>query len=143
MTARIAILADDLTGAGDTAVQFLRAGWETELQFQATIGRARGVAMTTDSRNRSAAEAARSAAALVTQIRAAGITHLYKKIDSTLRGQVRAELEAVLDNWSSRATAVVCPAFPALGRTVRGGELRVNDVPVARTPFAADPVTPV
>ena len=32
MTTRIGIVADDLTGAGDTAVQFVRAGWQTELR---------------------------------------------------------------------------------------------------------------
>jgi D-threonate/D-erythronate kinase len=124
-------------------VQFVRAGWDTELRFEPTIGRTPVVAMTTDTRNRSRQDAARIVGAAVAAIRAAGIAHIYKKIDSTMRGQVRAELEAVLDNWSPRTTAVVCPAFPALGRTVRGGELRVNDVPVAKTALAADPVTPV
>ncbi|HCQ48919.1 MAG TPA: four-carbon acid sugar kinase family protein, partial [Achromobacter sp.] len=33
MTPTIAIVADDLTGSGDTAVQFVRAGWSTHLSI--------------------------------------------------------------------------------------------------------------
>jgi uncharacterized protein YgbK (DUF1537 family) len=147
MMTRIGIVADDLTGAGDTAVQFVRAGWETELRLRPAVApaatSARVVAVTTDSRNQTALEAAASVSAAVKQLRETGITHLYKKIDSTLRGQIRAEIHAALDGWLPAAIAVVCPAFPAAGRTVSDGELRVNGVQVAKTAAGSDPVTPV
>lgn len=143
MATRIGILADDLTGAGDTAVQFVRAGWDTELQLRPGKTAARVIAVTTDSRNHTAREAGDAVIATVQLLREAGITHLYKKIDSTLRGHVRAEVQAALGSWSPRAIAIVCPAFPAAGRTVVDGELRVDGVAVAQTAIGADPVTPV
>jgi uncharacterized protein YgbK (DUF1537 family) len=143
MTIRIGIVADDLTGAGDTAVQFVRAGWDTELQLRPRATRASVVAVTTDSRSQSERAAADAVIAAVNRLRAAGITRLYKKIDSTLRGRVRAEVNAALESWSPRAIAIVCPAFPASGRTVVGGEVRVDNVPVAKTALGSDPVTPV
>jgi uncharacterized protein YgbK (DUF1537 family) len=147
MTTRIGIVADDLTGAGDTAVQFVRAGWHTELRLRPAATpaatSAQVIAVTTDSRNQPAQEAAGSVSAAVKHLREAGVTHLYKKIDSTLRGQIRAEIHAALDGWLPEAVAVVCPAFPAAGRTIANGNLRVNGVEVAKTAVAADPVTPV
>jgi uncharacterized protein YgbK (DUF1537 family) len=143
MMNRIGIMADDLTGASDTAVQFVRAGWDAELQLRPYATRANVIAVTTDSRNQSARDAANAVAATLTRLREAGITHVYKKIDSTLRGHVSAEVQAALDNWSPGAIAIVCPAFPAAGRTVIDGELRVNGVPVAQTAASRDPVSPV
>jgi uncharacterized protein YgbK (DUF1537 family) len=143
MMNRIGIIADDLTGASDTAVQFVRAGWDTELQLRPYTTRANVIAVTTDSRNQNAPDAATAVANTVMRLREAGITHIYKKIDSTLRGHISAEVQAVIDNWSPGAIAIVCPAFPAAGRTVVGGELRVNGVPVAQTAASSDPVSPV
>lgn len=54
---------------------------------------------------------------------------LYKKIDSTLRGHVRAELSALAGVLRQRRPIFFCPAFPAQGRTVRGGRLAVNGQP--------------
>jgi uncharacterized protein YgbK (DUF1537 family) len=140
---RIAVIADDLTGAGDTAAQFLRAGWRTELQLTAAASRAQVVAISTDSRAMPADQAARAAADAVRHMRDSGVTHLYKKVDSTMRGPVRAEIDGVLDAWSPDAVAVVCPAFPATGRVVRDGVLLVDGVEVHRTAVGRDPVGPV
>ncbi len=139
----VAVVADDLTGAGDTAVQFVRSGWRTELQLTAAESAAEVVAVTTDSRAMPAREAAAEAAGAVRRLREAGVERLYKKVDSTLRGPIRAEIDAVLAVWSANAVAVVCPAFPANGRTVRDGVLLVDGVEVHRTAVGRDPVTPV
>ncbi|GHD20472.1 four-carbon acid sugar kinase family protein [Nocardiopsis kunsanensis] len=139
----IAVVADDLTGAGDTAVQFVRAGWRTELQLTTAETVAEVVSVTTDSRALPADEAARAAGEAVRDLRAAGADLLYKKVDSTLRGPIRAEIDGVLKGWGPRAVAVVCPAFPANGRTVRDGVLLVNGTEVHRTAAGQDPVTPV
>ncbi|PRX99688.1 four-carbon acid sugar kinase family protein [Allonocardiopsis opalescens] len=143
MSPVIAVVADDLTGAGDAALQFLHAGWSTELLLAPGASGAEVVAVSTDSRALGADTAAHAAGASARTLREAGARHLYKKVDSTLRGPVRAEIDAVRRAWSPAATAVVCPAFPAAGRTVRDGVLLVDGVPVAETGFGADPVTPV
>ena len=147
----VAIVADDLTGSGDTAVQFVRAGWVTHL----SIGGARDafegagasdaevLAVTTHSRPMPADEAAAVVANEIRILRQAGVRRLYKKVDSTLRGAFRAEIEATRQAWGENAIVVVCPAFPATGRTVRGGTVYVEGVAVTETSAATDPVTPV
>jgi uncharacterized protein YgbK (DUF1537 family) len=67
---------------------------------------------------------------------------VYKKLDSTLRGNVAAELAAALGG-ARRERVVVAPAFPAAGRTTVGGIQRVHGVPVDETEMANDPANPV
>ncbi|MPT26773.1 MAG: four-carbon acid sugar kinase family protein [Achromobacter sp.] len=151
MNPTIAIVADDLTGSGDTAVQFVRAGWSTHLSIgdadEALSGPATAgvevLAATTNSRALSAAEAARVVRQNVQRLRAAGVSRLYKKVDSTLRGAFKAEIDAAREAWGPDTVAVICPAFPATGRTVEDGVLFVNGKPVTETSAATDPVTPV
>jgi uncharacterized protein YgbK (DUF1537 family) len=140
---RIGIIADDLTGASDTAVQFVRAGWNTELQLDLFPSSASAIAVTTDSRHADPRSAADAVSSVVSRFRRAGVTHLYKKIDSTLRGQIRAETHAVREAWSPTSLAVVCPAYPAHGRLLTGGMLLVRGTPVAQTAAGSDPVSPV
>lgn len=146
----VAIVADDLTGAGDTAVQFVRAGWVTQLSMggadEALSGagaRAEVLAVTTNSRAMAPAAAGEAVRREVRRLRQAGVRRLYKKVDSTLRGAFRAEIEAARAAWSDDAVAVICPAFPATGRTVRDGVLLVDGRPVTETSAATDLVTPV
>lgn len=147
----IAIVADDLTGSGDTAVQFVRVGWRAQLSVgraqQALIdpgsNRAEVLAVTTHSRALSADQAAQVVSEDVAALRAAGIKRLYKKVDSTLRGPFLAEIDAARRAWRDDAIAVVCPAFPATGRSLEEGVLYVDGKPVTETSAATDPVTPV
>ncbi|APU13804.1 four-carbon acid sugar kinase family protein [Actinoalloteichus fjordicus] len=143
MKPRLAIIADDLTGANDTAVQFARAGWNTELQFRPARTDSEVLAVTTDSRHAEPAEAARLVTEAVGRLRAEGVEHLYKKVDSTVRGPVAEETSAAIAAWGPDALAVVCPAFPSAGRIVRAGTLLVDGVPVAETSAGSDPVTSV
>ena len=73
MMTRIGIVADDLTGAGDTAVQFVHAGWQTELWLRPAMTpaatSAHVIAVTTDSRSQTAQEAAASVSAAVKHLR--------------------------------------------------------------------------
>ncbi|MFC5265259.1 four-carbon acid sugar kinase family protein [Kribbella qitaiheensis] len=145
MTSRVVVLADDLTGAADTAGQFDRAGWTAELQVgPGGPSEAEVVAITTDSRAlepAAAADAVRTALDKVTFDE--GSAAVYLKIDSTLRGPVRAMTDAVVAARAGDVVAVVCPAFPAVGRTLVDGILLVHGVPVAQTAVGRDPVTPV
>ncbi|KAG0947345.1 hypothetical protein G6F31_014206 [Rhizopus arrhizus] len=130
---------------------FVRAGWSTHLSIggadEALSGPAtEGVevlAVTTNSRALAAADAAGVIRQNVEQLRAAGVSRLYKKVASTLRGAFKAEIDAARDAWGPDTVAVICPAFPATGRTVEQGILYVNGKPVTETSAATDPVTPV
>lgn len=141
---RIALVADDLTGAADSGAQFARAGYQTAVFFHEELipdySETDVVVADTDSRaldEKSARERVFEAAAALKDARI-----FYKKLDSTLRGPVAAELGAAL-RGSGRRVAVVAPAFPDAGRTTRDGVQMVHGVPVHRTDFAEDPVAPV
>src|ERR1044072_5261459 len=51
--------------------------------------------------------------------------HLFKKIDATMRGHVGPELLACMRAWDA-PLAILCPAYPAMGRWVQDGELFVD-----------------
>lgn len=124
---RLVIIADDLTGAADTAAAFGPvADVAVALDAAAEFPAADVVAIDTDSRHRSPAFAAQAVRSAVRAANAAGLP-LYKKIDSTLRGNIAVEIGAALRELS--ATALVCPAFPDTGRTVVDGRLRLHGVP--------------
>jgi D-threonate/D-erythronate kinase len=139
----IAVIADDLTGAADTGVQFVHAGYRTAVFFRAMEvleDYLDAVVFDTDSRAMPAGFAARRVLGAAHAARAARI--VYKKLDSTLRGNVAAELAAALGG-ARRDRVVVAPAFPAAGRTAVGGIQRVHGVPVDESEMANDPHTPV
>src|SRR5829696_5122371 len=139
----IAIIADDLTGAADAGVQFVHAGYRTVVFFSESEVLAEdldAVSFDTDSRAMPAGFAAKRVLEAARGVREARI--VYKKLDSTLRGNVAAELAAALGG-ARRERAVVAPAFPAAGRTTVGGTQRVHGVPVDETEMANDPQTPV
>lgn len=139
----IAIIADDLTGAADAGVQLLRAGYRTAVVFHGEKVPAidlDAVCFDTDSRAMPAGSAENRVLGAVRAARGARI--VYKKLDSTLRGNVAAEL-AVAFGAAGRDLAVVAPAFPAAGRTTVGGTQLVHGVPVDETEMRNDPSTPV
>ena len=139
----IAVIADDLTGAADTGVQFVHAGYRTAVFFRATEvieDNLDAVVFDTDSRAMPAGFAAKRVVDAAHAAREART--VYKKLDSTLRGNVAAELAAALGG-ARRERVVVAPAFPAAGRTTVGGIQRVHGVPVDETEIANDPNTPV
>jgi uncharacterized protein YgbK (DUF1537 family) len=153
MTPRlVGLVADDLTGATDSAVQFAAVGWSAHL-LRGPSARPelidRGpslLAVVTDVRAAGDDDAAAGTAAAVRDLLARGCDRLYLKIDSTMRGSVAGQLRGALAAWAGKhpgAVAVLCPAFPDEGRTVVGGQVLVDGVPLARTAAAADPVTPV
>ena len=91
----------------------------------------------TESRHATPDEAASTVRRVAWEIAACDPQIIYKKIDSTLRGNIRAELEVIAATFPERVL-VVAPAFPATGRTTRGGRCLVDGVPVDRTEFARD-----
>ncbi len=139
-------LADDLSGALDAAAAFHRAGRRVRI-VRSTEAWANEpgddvVGVTTETRNVASDLAARAVTTALARGRALGGRLLYKKIDSTLRGPVAAEL-AGLAAALPDVEIVFTPANPRVGRTVVDGVLRVHGVPVAETEFARDPLWPV
>lgn len=137
---RLAIIADDLTGATDSSGFLATRGFSASVVFDlGSIPDTDVVAFSTESRRNSATEAADKAGHAAKVLRTRTI---FKKIDSTLRGNIGIELAAVMAKLGCER-AVVAPAFPAAGKTTVDGVMLVDDVPVSKTSFAGDPTTPV
>ena len=112
ISSSIGIIADDLTGANDTALQFHFKGCNTQVILdyskmanESSITQA--WALSTESRN-IVPETAVERVEIATKnfIENYNIEHFYKKIDSTLRGNIALEtmkmLEVLLDRYYSR-----------------------------------------
>jgi uncharacterized protein YgbK (DUF1537 family) len=137
----IVVIADDFTGANDAGVSLALSGKKVSVAFQMPFtDDTDALVINSDSRAMKASEAAEKLTQYATDVHAA--KWLIKKIDSTLRGNPGAEVEALL-RLSGKGQAIIAPAFPAAGRTTEEGLCLVNGVPVTETEFASDPKTPV
>ena len=134
-----AIVADDLTGAMDSGVQLLgsvpvvvEVGPEAAGAAAAPAGTA--LVINTQSRGAGATAAAARVRAACARLQQEGRAAWFKKLDSTLRGNLGAEL-AAMHAALGPCTILCTPALPAQGRTVVAGELRVHGQPVMSTPY--------
>lgn len=137
---RIGIIADDLTGAMDTGLQFSKRGLHVlvSLDWQ-EFPDAEVVVVDTESRAIQASQAHRRVRGVAKAL--AGWT-IYKKVDSTMRGNIGHELRALWEVLHPRCVAV-CPAFPGSRRAVVGGSLLVDSQRLDQTYFAHDPRWPM
>lgn len=126
------IVADDLTGAADAAGAFAAEGQPGVVIVgggRASVETANAAVVSVDTHGRSMSET-EAAAATVAAIRAHAQRPLFIKIDSTMRGHIRATVVAALSALETLPTrVVVCPAFPALGRTVVDGWVNIDSEP--------------
>jgi D-threonate/D-erythronate kinase len=134
-------IADDLTGALEVGAKFAGAVVTTE---PVVSRRPDSPVLVVDTETRHLAPDEAADVVLETVLSAWEFApdFVYKKTDSTLRGNIAAELRALMSVYPERPL-VYAPAYPDMGRTVRDGHLFVHGVPVHRTPFAADPLNPV
>lgn len=142
------IIADDLTGANDTALQFHQKGASTKILLdvdcEPKVKAGTEVwALSSESRNVSADEAIqRVENAVKTLTDNFSFDFYYKKIDSTLRGHIALETITMLTILGYDA-AIIIPAFPQEGRITVGGYHLAKGVPIGRTEMAIDPHSPI
>lgn len=144
----VGIIADDLTGANDTALQFKLNGADTNILLDKNIENTKGGvsqawAISTESRNcppQNAFEKVKEATEIF--VEKINPDFFYKKIDSTVRGNIAVEVLSVLKvlGWDA---AVIMPAFPQEGRITVGGYHLLKGVPIERTEMARDPHSPI
>lgn len=144
----VGIIADDLTGANDTALQFHLKGANTQILLSDEIEplNVKGTqtwAIATESRNVQP-EIAYEKVAKTAKMFAEKLNpdFIYKKIDSTIRGNIASEVLAILSEFNFDASVIV-PAFPAEMRTTVGGYHLLRGVPIERTEMARDPHSPI
>ena len=143
------VVADDLTGANATGVLL------TKMQYRAAtvmnlndrdeeiIDICDCLIYPTDSRGVDPETAYKRTFEATETLKDDHVLLYSKRIDSTLRGNLGSETDAMLDSLGDDYIAVAAPCFPSSGRIVIGGYMLVNGVPLHRTNIALDPKCPV
>ena len=148
--AQMLILADDLTGAADCGVSCVGHGLHTLVVLGdfASEFSADALSVDGDTRRLAPKEAASETARLLGKYLRLESTLVYKKLDSTLRGNVGEELAATLAarrtsaGADERIVVVLAPAFPAVGRTTLNGRQLINGKPLEESLQLPNDVSP-
>ncbi|KTR48696.1 PTS sugar transporter subunit IIBC [Pantoea ananatis] len=145
---KLGIVADDLTGATTVGVLLARSGLKTAAFFD-TDSFARNevdypaMVVSSDSRPLPKAEAQWQVSTAVKLLQARGAHYFTKRIDTTLRGGIGFEIDAMLEQLPDETVAVVVPAMPQSRRILVGGYSVIDSVALSRTDVAHDVRTPV
>lgn len=145
---KLLVIADDFTGALDTGVQFSRQGiqtlvsTETVVQYNTLPQEIEVLVLNTESRHLTFDQAYEKTKTILEDAKVAQVPFIYKKVDSALRGNISAEIKAILD-MSEQAALPFLPAYPEMNRVVIDGHLYIEDVLVSESVFANDPYEPV
>lgn len=143
---QVAIIADDLTGAMDAAAPFAGRGLMTRViadpqglsdELETPADPADVLSVNTDTRHDTPGQAGAQVDRVVRLLARLKPRILFKKIDSTMRGHVANETVAAL-SASGRSQAILTPAFPAQGRTVKDGRVFVHGMLLKDTPIGCD-----
>ena len=142
------VIADDLTGANDTLLQYFKKGAKARILIdiddkEIFDNEADVWAVTTESRNVDKSLAFERVTLAAKELSSKlNCNNFYKKIDSTLRGNVGVEIFALLDILDKDA-AIVAPAYIDEGRSTIGAYQLLNGLPIERTQCALDPKAPI
>ena len=145
---KLLILADDFTGGLDTGVQFASRGVSTCVitnpgaDYLTEAGDSEVLVVVAETRHIASEKAYETVYQVVRKAGEAGIPYIYKKTDSALRGNIGAELAAVLEASGEKLLPFI-PALPAMNRVTRDGVHYIDGVPVADSVFGKDPFEPV
>ena len=146
----IGAVADDLTGATTTGVLLARSKARTAVFFNETAAENTknaealdAILVSSNSRALPADEAYEKVKSATLALKRMGVKYFSKRIDTTLRGGIGIEIDAMLDQMAEDTVAVVVPAMPQSKRIVAGGYSIIDGVPLIRTPVAQDVRTPV
>ncbi len=136
---KIGVLADDLTGAFDTGVQFRNWGLSVEVLIgdvkdSSKLGGVDVVVVDTESRGLKTEDAFWRVYRATEKLISFGAERIYKKVDSTLRGNIGSELDAVM-KASKAKFAFFAPAYPTYGRTTLAGKQLVDNIPLDKTEY--------
>lgn len=138
------VIADDFTGANDTGVQLTKRGIDTYvvLDGENVVDDSISYVLDTESRGLSERKAYEKIKEQIKDIFKREFDMVYKKVDSTLRGNITSELKAIDEEYKPDLI-IFAPAFPDSKRTTVGGIHYVNGIRIRETEFAKDPIKPV
>ncbi|WP_067597471.1 four-carbon acid sugar kinase family protein [Nocardiopsis listeri] len=149
--AQVLVVADDLTGANATGARFARTGMRVATVTPEHVSRVAGdydvIVANLDSRHVPAEQAADLVTDVIEAVWPVGL--VVKRTDTTLRGNIGAEVEAAYDAVrervpsGTRVRVLFTPAFPGSGRITEDGVQLLNGVPLEHTDLARDPLFPM
>ena len=144
---KLLIVADDFTGACDTGVQFSKNHLKTIVitstdYIRESLEKCDVLVMNTESRFDNPETAYKKAYETGKIVFPQELKYFYKKVDSTMRGNIGAEISGLMDALEIRHTFLI-PALPKYGRTTINGKVFVNGVLLEETEFGSDPKNPV
>ncbi|GAB3720164.1 four-carbon acid sugar kinase family protein [Nocardiopsis oceani] len=149
--AQVLVVADDLTGANATGARFARTGMRVATVTPEHVSRVSGdydvVVANLDSRHVPGEQAADLVTDVIEAVWPVGL--VVKRTDTTLRGNVGAEIEAAYEAVrdrlpvGTRVRVLFAPAFPGSGRITEDGVQLLNGMPLERTQLALDPLFPM
>ncbi|WP_315523676.1 four-carbon acid sugar kinase family protein [Fusobacterium massiliense] len=140
------VIADDLTGSNATCSLFKKIGLRAASILKLQSDRNYDVdviSYSTASRGLDKEEAYKKVSEAIKILKSRDILVYNKRIDSTLRGNIGAEINAMLDNLENDRIAVVVPAYPDSGRIVVNKTMLVNGVLLENSDAGKDPKTPI
>ncbi len=143
------VIADDLTGANATGVLLKKMNYKAYTVMNAerielsTLKECDCLLYPTDSRGVEPEIAYHRVKNVCNLLKSDEVKVYANRIDSTLRGNLGSETDAMLDVLGEDYIAIVAPCFPSSGRVVIGGYMLVNGLPLHKTDIAIDPKTPV
>ena len=149
MTKIIYIIADDLTGANDTGVQFYKQGYEVKVLIEDLTGenflaenRVKKVGVIdTETRESKISDSTVKINRLFKNLKFEKEDIIYKKIDSTLRGNIGLEIELMME-LTDKELCILTPSFPQNKRFTIGGHLIVNDEPLGSSEYSRRYIDP-
>lgn len=146
----IGAVTDDFTGTASAGVLVARSGAKTGLFFDAQAvrdfsdaDRLDAIYVSSNSRHLSSEDAYRAVTETTQELFRAGVKYYSKKIDTTLRGGIGYEIDAMLEQLGENAIAVMVTAMPASRRICVGGYSVIDGTILTETPVVNDVKTPV
>ncbi|NGX93854.1 MAG: four-carbon acid sugar kinase family protein [Candidatus Afipia apatlaquensis] len=146
----IGAVADDLTGATTVGVLLARSGIATAAFFNENCAMSgncnlnyEAIIVSTNSRGITKEKAMEKVKIATSNLKKMGIRQFSKRIDTTLRGNIGEEIDAMLDELGTDTVAVMVPSMPQSNRIMVGGYSMINGVPLSKTPVSRDVRTPV
>lgn len=145
--AKLGIVSDDLTGATTVGVLLARSGIETAAFFDASSLESsrdyQAMVLSSDSRPLPAELAQERVKYATKVLKEKGATHFSKRTDTTMRGGIGYEIDAMLSQLEPDSIAIVVPAMPQSNRILVGGYSIIDSVTLTKTAVASDVRTPV
>ena len=145
---KLLIVADDFTGALDTAVQFASSGAKTRVitegkyNFKLLDQATEVLVINAETRHLPPDQAYKIVFDIIQQAIEYDVPHIFKKTDSGLRGNIGSELAAVLDAAEDKLLHFI-PALPKMNRFTEKGMHYIDGIEVSESVFGKDPFEPV